>query len=73
MGFPSPPKPPAIPMPPPAAHPPTLGSASVALTGTDAKRRQAAAAGAGFDDTIATSPQGVSTKASTAKATLLGQ
>lgn len=73
MGFPSPPKPPSIPMPPPAAHPPSLGSSQEALTNIDARKRAASAAGMGFDNTIATSPEGVTTKPTTARATLLGQ
>lgn len=72
MGVPKPPSPPSIAMPPPAAHPPTLGSANVALAGAAAKMRAAAAEGAGFDNTVATSPQGLSKPANTAPATLLG-
>ena len=61
------------PMPPPAAHPATLASTSVALAGTNAKAAGAAAEGIGSNDTIKTSPQGLVAPASTAKATLLGQ
>lgn len=63
---------PQIGMPPPAAHPPILGSTQTALAGEAAKQKAAAAEGAGFDDTIATGPQGLKAPA-TAKTTLLGQ
>jgi hypothetical protein len=58
-------------MPPPAAHPPTLGSASVQLAQQAAKDRAAAAEGMGNDNTIKTSPVGL-TAPDTAKTTLLG-
>lgn len=66
------PKAPAIPIPPPAAAPPTMASADVAASIANAKTRAASAAGAGFNDTIATSPEGVTTPALTTNATLLG-
>lgn len=62
---------PPVPVPlPPAAHPPTLAS----VTNNQSKQAQGAAAaeGQGFSGTIATSPQGLTQKASTAPATLLG-
>lgn len=64
------PTPPASVPLPPAAHPPTLAS----VTGSGVKQAQGAAAaeGQGFSGTIATSPQGLTQKASTAPATLLG-
>lgn len=71
MGF-SSPKPPQIPMPPPAAHPPTLGS-NEALTGSKTQQAGTAAEGLGADNTIKTSPQGLTTTPTLAKATLLGQ
>lgn len=72
MGFPKPPSPPGIPMPPPAAHPAVLGSSTVAST-LQAQKKSAEATKFTADDTIGTSPQGLKTPASTAKATLLGQ
>lgn len=59
--------------PPPQAHPPTFGSATVALTGLEARQRAAAEEGQGFDNTIQTSPQGAQTPGTKAPATLLGQ
>ncbi len=64
---------PSLSPPPPMAHPPTLGSASVALTGLEARQRAAAEEGQGFDNTIQTSPQGVKTPTTKPPATLLGQ
>jgi hypothetical protein len=64
--------PPSVPMPPPAAHPATLGSSTVALQGQSANKAGAAAEGMGFDDTIKTAPGGLTQKASTATTTLLG-
>ena len=61
-----------IPLPPPAAHPATLASTSIALAGQNAKTAGAAAEGIGSNDTIKTSPQGLVEPKSTAKATLLG-
>lgn len=72
MGF-GGPSPPPVPMPPPSAHPPVLGSATSALAAQNAKQRAAGAEGMGFDDTIATSPEGVKEKPNTQRATLLGQ
>lgn len=65
------PKAPNIPVPPPAAHPATLGSSMVALSGNNVNEAGAAAEGMGMDNTIQTSPQGL-TKPATAKTTLLG-
>lgn len=71
MGLFSPPKPPAMPMPPPAAHPQTMASSNIATEEEAMKQRAKAAEGMGMDNTIKTSPTG--TKApDTAKATLLG-
>lgn len=67
------PREPGVPMPPPAAHPPTLGSSQVALSGLEAGKKAAAAEGAGFDDTLETSGQGLKETPTTQKATLLGQ
>lgn len=64
--------PPSVPLPPPAAHPSTLGSSSVALQGQATNKAGAAAEGMGFDDTIKTSSQGLTQKANTATTTLLG-
>lgn len=72
MGFGSAP-PPSIRMPPPAAHPGTLASNSVATAGMNAKSAAAAAEGLGFGDTVKTSPEGLQQKAPTAPVTLLGQ
>lgn len=59
--------PPAIPLPPAAAHPATLASVvSKPARKTDSGMTTA-------DNTIATSPQGLKTKPSGAYATLLGQ
>lgn len=57
-------------MPPPAAHPPTLGSASLAINTQASKDRARAAEGLGANDTVQTSSQGLKPSA-TAK-TLLG-
>lgn len=65
------PAPPAVPMPPPAAHPATYGSAAVQGTLDTASKSAKAAAGAfGGDGTVKTSPQGL--KAPTTAKTLLG-
>ncbi len=65
------PKPPSVPMPPPAAHPAVLGSSTV---NSALKAQQARANAAVFtdDDTIKTSPQGILKPVSTTKS-LLGQ
>ena len=70
MGF-STPKPPAIPLPPPAAHPAVLGSSLTALAGKQTKQNASQAEGRGLGGTVQTSPQGLE-KPATAKATLLG-
>lgn len=59
--------------PPPMAHPPTLGSTEVVLSGIEARQRAAAEEGEGFDNTIKTSPQGAQTPGTKAPTTLLGQ
>lgn len=71
MGIGSPPKAPNIPLPPPAAHPPVLGSGSSIDAALRSQR--AATAATTFDNTLATSPQGLLKKPSVAKSTLLGQ
>jgi hypothetical protein len=58
-------------MPPPIAHPPTLGSSSTALASIEEKQRAQAAEGAGMDNTVKTRPSGLNPP-STTKATLLG-
>lgn len=76
MGFSTakPPKPPVMPLPPAAAHPPVLGSTLTSLANNAQAQRAAAAAGtAGLDPTVATSPQGLTTKPDTALVKLLGQ
>jgi hypothetical protein len=70
MGF-GTPHPPQVPLPPPAAHPPIMG-ANEALTTQENKEAAAASEGMGFGNTIKTSPQGLKTEATAAKATLLG-
>ncbi len=65
------PKPPSVPMPPPAAHPAIL--ASTLDTGLSQAKGAAAAEGMGMDNTIKTNPQGLQAPKNTAKATLLGQ
>jgi hypothetical protein len=61
---------PNIPTPPPAAAPATMADPQVALSASNAKSRAAAAATA--DGTVGTSPQGLTTPATTAYTTLLG-
>lgn len=60
------PAPPAMPLPPAAAHPSTLASVVSKPTKTDNGMTT-------MDNTVATSPQGLKTKPSGAYATLLGQ
>lgn len=72
MSFGSAPKQQQLAMPPPAAHPATLGSINAQMM-MQSKKNASSSAGAGFQDTIKTSSQGVTEKATTAKATLLGQ
>lgn len=72
MGISKPPPPPSVAMPPPAAHPAVLGSATIDTT-LRAQKARAAAGKFTDDNTIGTSPQGLKTPATTAKATLLGQ
>lgn len=57
------------PPPPPPANPPTYASANVQSTASGAKRRMAAAAGAGFEGSLFTGPQGAA-PGPTAKQTL---
>jgi hypothetical protein len=63
--------PPPPPPPPPAANAPTYASSQVQAAGQGARNRMAAAAGAGFEGTLFTGPQGTQT-APTAKGQLLG-
>ena len=60
MGFLSgpPAQPPPPPPPPPMANPPTYANAGVQASGAGAKARMAAAAGAGFEGSLFTGPQG---------------
>lgn len=73
MGFlmPKGPSAPSLPMPPPAAHPATLGSSAVQDAGSVTKSQAAGAEGLGFDNTIKTSSQGL-VAPNTTKTTLLG-
>lgn len=73
MGFlmPKPPTPTMPPLPPPSAHPATLGSQAVQLAGDSAKKSAAVAEGKGMSDTIQTTPQGLEAP-TTAKTSLLG-
>jgi hypothetical protein len=73
MGFPKPPAPPSLGMPPPAAHPAVLGSSTVDATLKAQKDRAVSTNPFTADKTIATSPQGDKSTPSTAKSTLLGQ
>lgn len=57
---------PPLPLPPPAAHPPTLASVLSKPIKTDSGKMSA-------DNTVATSPQGLKTPPPVAKTTLLGQ
>lgn len=66
------PKPPSMAMPPPAAHPPVLGSSTVDSS-LKAQKARANTETFSADQTIATSPQGDLKTATTAKTTLLGQ
>ena len=72
MGAMKPPAPPSVGMPPPAAHPGILGSATVGAT-LQAQKARAGASTFTADKTIGTTPQGVTQPATTAKSTLLGQ
>ena len=73
MGFGGGSKPQPPQMPPPAAHPPTLGSAYSAIATQATNNAAKAAEGQGFDNTIKTSPQGDKNTPNTARTTLLGQ
>ena len=63
--------PPPPPAPPPAANPPTYANSAVQASAGGAKQRAAAAAGAGFEGSLFTGPQGAS-PGSTTKQALLG-
>lgn len=67
------PPPPQVVMPPPAAHAPVLGNATSVQSGANAGGKAAKAAGAGFDGTVGTSPQGDTSTPNRAYTTLLGQ
>ena len=73
MGFlmPKAPTPTMPPLPPPAAHPATLGSTEIQLSGQNSKKGAAVAEGMGANDTVKTSPQGLDAP-KTAKTSLLG-
>ena len=72
MGFPtSISTPPAPPPPPPAAAPATDASGATQSAAQGAQNRMKAAAGAGFENTLFTNPQGVQ-PGPTAKQQLLG-
>ena len=72
MGFPtSISTPPAPPPPPPAAAPATYASGATQSAAQGAQNRMKAAAGAGFENTLFTNPQGVQ-PGPTAKQQLLG-
>jgi len=74
--FSSPPTPqaPVIPAVPPAAAPPIMANANVDQAGNSQKGKAAAAAGAGFSGTVKNDggAGGLTTPATTAKASLLG-
>ena len=73
MGFgASVPTPSAVPPIPAAAQPATLANPLVAESAAAQRTRAAALAGGGFNGTIGTSAQGVTTPTTTAPATLLG-
>lgn len=72
MSFGGAPKPPNIPLPPPAAHPAILANQQVVLAGKRQQKAGAAAQGMGAEGTIATSAQGALQKPTTAQTTLLG-
>lgn len=65
----SPPPPPPL---PPAANPATMANGQTQAAGAASKARSAAAEGAGMNNTVKTSPQGVAAP-SIAKGQLLGQ
>ncbi len=72
MGIVKPPSAPSVPMPPPAAHPAILGASTVDTT-LKAQKARAQSSVYTANQTIGTSPQGLKTQPTTAKATLLGQ
>ncbi len=63
--------PPPPPPPPPAASPPIFASAGVQNAGEGARKRMQAAAGAGFEGSLFTGPQGAAAPQTT-KQQLLG-
>lgn len=60
-------------MPPPPPNPPTVAATQNMLSAQQTGARAAANAGAGFDNTIKTGPQGLMAPATTASKSLLGQ
>jgi hypothetical protein len=72
-GYQPPAQPPPPPPLPPAAIPPTMADASVGKAGANQRARAVAAAGAGFDQTLKTTPQADLVPPPGAKASLLGQ
>lgn len=71
MGFLAPSAPPPPPPPPPAANAPIYAGSQVQAAGQGARNRMAAAAGAGYEGTLFTGPQGTPA-GNTAKGQLLG-
>lgn len=69
--FSSPPSPPAIPIPPPAANTPTMANAGVQASGAS-QRARAAAGAAGGTVTNTGGPRGLTEAASSAPRSLLG-
>ncbi len=67
----SPSIPSAPPPPPPPPNPPTIASSAVSQAGAQERTRLAAAAGSGFGETIASSPEGAA-PAATVQKQLLG-
>jgi len=66
------PKVPKLPPAPPPAIPPTLANPLTNQSGNMARQRAAAAAGAGFSGTLATTGKGLTEPVSTAPVSLLG-
>jgi hypothetical protein len=65
--------PPAVPVPPPAANPPTFADSSVAAVGSKTRAKAAAANGKGLAGTVKTTPEGLTAPAATAQNKLLGE
>lgn len=59
--------------PPPTAYPPNIGSSTIALAALEARQWARQQEGQGFDNTIKTSPQGVTSSPGQAPTTLLGK